>query len=266
MDHVQQHGDPQGVGGVDKGFQVLRGAEAGTGGKEIRHLIAEGGVIGMLLDGHDLQCAVSKRGHPGQDVFLKFPVSSHFSRLLGHADVTFIDENRLFRPEGLVRPGEGVLYMMDHGVPAMVIFVLDHIGGVCGDAIQFLPVVDHDGAVALAVLEGVDAGNENFKDAVVLFFQLILMPVPAVEVAGQVHCLRRRGPFPIDPAPHGPVKAEIVVAVGKIGEGSVFGGEPLPGGLEVGNAQGNVICVGGQIGIQRKNFRCHDKNRPFQVE
>ena len=92
------------------------------------------------------------------------------------------------------------------------------------------------------------------------------MPVPAVEVAGQVQRLRCRGPFPIDPAPHGPVKAEIVVAVGKIGEGTVFGNEPLPGRLEVGDAQGNVVRVGGQIGIQRKNFRCHDKNRPFQVE
>ena len=150
----------------------------------------------MLLNGHDLQCAVSKSGHPGQDVFLKFPVSSHFPILLGHADVTFIDENRLFRPESLVRPGKWVLHMMDHGVPAVVVLILDHIGGVGRDAIQFLPVVDHDGAVALAVLEGVDAGNENFKDAVVLFFQLILMPVPAVEVADDGDLRGVGGPHP----------------------------------------------------------------------
>ena len=65
VDHVQQYPDPHGMGSIDQVFQVLGLTEPAGCGKEIRHLIPEAAVIGVLHDGHELNGIVAIVLDPG---------------------------------------------------------------------------------------------------------------------------------------------------------------------------------------------------------
>ena len=65
VDQVHDHRDAQPVGRIDQGLEFLGRAETGTQGIEIRYLIAEGTVVRMLLQGHDLDGIVAELGDMG---------------------------------------------------------------------------------------------------------------------------------------------------------------------------------------------------------
>jgi len=54
-------------------------------------MITQRPVVGMFLDGHELQGIVPRIDHPGQDLLPKFFIGSDFFLRLRHADVGFID-------------------------------------------------------------------------------------------------------------------------------------------------------------------------------
>ena len=62
VDDVQQDGEAEAVGGVDEVLEVLGRAEARGRGEEVRDVVAEGAVVGVLLDGHELDGVVAGAG------------------------------------------------------------------------------------------------------------------------------------------------------------------------------------------------------------
>ena len=95
MYDVHDDGDAHLVGGVDELLQFFGCAETAGGGEEIAHMIAEGAVVGMLGYGHHLNGVVAVFLDARQDVVLELGIGAHFLGILCHADVAFVDEERV---------------------------------------------------------------------------------------------------------------------------------------------------------------------------
>ena len=216
MDHIQQHGDPHAVGGIDEGFQFLRGAEPGGGGIEVGDLVAEGGVVGVLHNGHDLQRVVAQGFDTGKDPVLKLGVGAHLGLFLGHADVAFVDQQVLLGHKAGILPYMGHFGVVDHGIPFPGDGILHHTLGVQGNAVQLPALVDHNGHDLLAVLQRIGAGKEQLKQTVFAPGHGVGMAVPAAKITGEVHGFGSGGPLPVDPAALGFVEAVKNMAVGKV--------------------------------------------------
>ena len=67
VDDVHHHGDALAVRVVHQALELFRRAETGAQGVEIGHLVAEGAVVGMLLQGHDLEGVVPELLHLRKD-------------------------------------------------------------------------------------------------------------------------------------------------------------------------------------------------------
>ena len=153
--HVQQHRDAHAVGLVHEVFEILGVPEAAGGGKEVRHLIAEGAVIRVLHDRHELHGVVPEVLHPRQHVVGKLPVGADAVFLGGHAHVSLIDEQVRVGLEFFVRPGVGRDGVPDLTDPLIALGVLNDAPCVERNVPGDGAAVSHDGLDAHAVPERV---------------------------------------------------------------------------------------------------------------
>ena len=226
VDHIQKHRNAQLMSPVDEGFQLLRCAEPGGGGEEVGHLIAEGGIVGVLHNGHNLNGGIAQLLDPGKGIFHELPVGAHLPLLLGHADVAFVDIELVLGLEAFVRPGE-FFGGMNHGVPLHRVLLLHHIVGIKRNPLQLLSLVDYHRQHLHTILQGVLAGDEQGEYSVFQLFHGEGMAVPAAEVAGEVHSLCTRRPLPVIPPFRGLVQAKIFIAVGKVPQALSLGEQLL---------------------------------------
>ena len=63
----------------------------GAYSKEVGDVIAEGAVVGVLLQGHDLDGVVAQLADAGQHGHAEVQVAVHARLLAGHADVALVD-------------------------------------------------------------------------------------------------------------------------------------------------------------------------------
>ena len=91
MDYVHDYGYALAVGVVHQSLEFLRRAKTGAEGKEVGHLVAEGAVIRMLLQGHNLDGVIAKLLDAGKDFRAEFFKRTNFFLLRGHADMALID-------------------------------------------------------------------------------------------------------------------------------------------------------------------------------
>ena len=79
VDTVHYHVDSVGVGSVHKVFEVIRGALPGGHREEVSHVVTERGVVGVLLDSHELDAVVAAFFDSGDHVVGKLTVGRYFS-------------------------------------------------------------------------------------------------------------------------------------------------------------------------------------------
>ncbi len=92
VNDIHYHRYTLAVGLVDKFFQVVGRTETARGGKEIGHMIAKRTVIGMLLNGHNLNGVVAVGNYSRKHLGAEFVVRTHAFCLLCHAYMTLIYE------------------------------------------------------------------------------------------------------------------------------------------------------------------------------
>ena len=92
VDEINDHGQPEAMGGIDEFLEFLRSAKPRAGGEKATHMIAEGTVVGMLQNPHDLHRIITTGDDTGQDAVLEFQIGPYFGLFLGHADVGFVDQ------------------------------------------------------------------------------------------------------------------------------------------------------------------------------
>ena len=95
MNEVHNHFHPPSVCIVNERFEFVGRTEPAGSSKEIGDMVTERAVIGVLLYRHDLDAVVAEFGYTRQDVTAEFLVTAHFLLLRTHADVTFVDKERL---------------------------------------------------------------------------------------------------------------------------------------------------------------------------
>ena len=69
----------------------MRGGRGGPYRKKVGHVVAEGAVVGVLHDGHELDGVVAEGFDAGEDVGGELVVGADFFFFGGHADVGFVD-------------------------------------------------------------------------------------------------------------------------------------------------------------------------------
>ena len=95
VDDIHDDGDAHIMRRIDEFFQLLRRTEARAGGKERADVIAEAAVVRVLLDGHDLDGIVAVLLDAGQDIVLELRVGADLLRIAAHADMAFVNEQRV---------------------------------------------------------------------------------------------------------------------------------------------------------------------------
>ena len=77
---------------VNQLLQFFGSAEARRRSKEAGHMIPEGTIIRMLLNGHDLDTIVSVFDNSRKHILAKLIVGPDFLGILRHSDVALVDE------------------------------------------------------------------------------------------------------------------------------------------------------------------------------
>ncbi len=209
-------------------------------------MVAEGAVIGMLLDGHDLYGVVAVLGHAWQHVVAELHVGAHLLGVLAHAHVALVDEQRvLLRPEASLLPHVG-----HGGVPHLRgeylrLVVLHHTAAPGGYALALASVPVDAHLVQLSVLQvfllqlQLPVARAFYALAAVA---LILAPV--VEVADEVDVGGVGCPLAEHPPARQLMQAVVEVAGGKVREGALAVLRQLvqlPHGVVVAPADGLLI-------------------------
>ncbi len=169
----------------------------------------------MLLYGHNLYGIVTVGRDARQHVVAKFYICAHPFALLGHADMTLIDEQRTrvgTKPFHLPFVCIGGPHL---GREHVSVFVLHHTGGIGRDALAASAIPGDNHLVEIAVADGIafefQLPHTVFLGLEGIFFKLL----PFGEITDE----RNRGgigsPFAEHPAVGRAVEPEIIVRVGK---------------------------------------------------
>ncbi len=218
---VHDHGDPRAVGGIHQRLQVVRGPEARAGGEKIRHLVAEGAVIRVLLNGHELDGVVSGRGDARQYLLGELAPGPDFLLGLSHSEMDFVDERcDGLAPEARVAPREGCFRAPDLGVEDEGGRVLHNPPGPGRDAVALAVLPVELQAVEIAVAQGF-FGEPQLPDplgvrALELEERLF---VPSGRISDEEEAGGVRGPFPQHPLVPLQVQPEVLMPRGEIGQG-----------------------------------------------
>ena len=250
MDNIQQDLDAHLVSLVDQVLQILGLAEPGGSGIEVGDLVAEGAIVGMLHDSHELDGVVAGLLHMGQGDVSEFPVGANLALFLGHADMGLVDVQALVGLEALVGPLElvgGINDLADEGV---ILLVLNGTAAVQGQMLGAGHVGVHDGLDLAAVPQGVLALQVQLPVSVIQLGHGVAGLVPIVELALQVQLISGGGPLTVDPAGLGAVEAVVVICICEIIQGLAFGKQTALGGAIQEHAQVNVACEGCELRVQ----------------
>lgn len=76
---------------VDEVLEVVGGAGPARDTEEAGNVVAERGVVRVLLDGHELNDVVAMFLDPIQVVISKVPVRANLALLLSHTNMCFVD-------------------------------------------------------------------------------------------------------------------------------------------------------------------------------
>ena len=180
---IHNDGYPLSVGVVHQGFELFGRAKSGAQGKEIGDLVAEGAVVRVLLQGHDLDGIVTQGLDLGKNVFAEFFKRAHFLLLRGHANVALVNERVRALAGVAVFPRVGLGGSPHLGAEDFGYLVLDHAGGIGREALSAAARPLDIEFVQLAVPKE-HCGNLEFPVAVSNGLEGIgVCPLPVVAVS-----------------------------------------------------------------------------------
>ena len=217
---IHDDGDAVLVCLIDKGLQFLGRSEAAGSCKEAADMIAEGSVIRMFLDGHNLNAVISVCLDTGQHVLTKLVVRAHLLSVLRHTDVAFIyKQRRLCRLKRFLLPFILFLRIPYLCGEYLCLLVLHHAVTPCrySFAMTAVPIDVH--LVEVAMLDGLSRELQLPVAMLVKALCLILVRfLPSVEVANEINLCGVRSPLTEHPSACGLMQSVIFVSVGKIGK------------------------------------------------
>ena len=117
-------------------------------------MVAERAIIGMLLDGHDLDAVVSVFDDTWEHIVLELCVGAYLLSVLSHTDVALVDEQRIdIGLEFFLLPYVRLLRVPHLCGEDFGVLVLHHASGPCGDTLPLASVPVHMHLIEVAVLD-----------------------------------------------------------------------------------------------------------------
>ena len=95
VDDIHDDGDALLVGRINEFLEFFGSSESAGGSEEGAHMIAEGAIVRMLLNGHNLDAVVAVLDDARQHIVFELAVGAHFLGVLSHSDVALVDEERV---------------------------------------------------------------------------------------------------------------------------------------------------------------------------
>ena len=152
---VHDDSDACGVGGVDEFLQLLGGTETRAGSEETADVVSEAAVVGVLLDGHDLDAVVAILDDSRQHLFTELGISSYAFFVLRHTNMALVNkERRRVRFELCGLPLIGLLRSPCLRSEEFRLIILHDARSPCGDAFALTAFPMNGELEELAVLNG----------------------------------------------------------------------------------------------------------------
>ena len=219
VNDVHDDGNTILVSCINEILQLFRSSKAATCSKETAYMVAEGAIIRMLLDSHNLNAVVTILDDTWQHILLKFCVSANLLCILCHTDMAFIDEQRChiwsegfllpfiwFRIPNLSRENLGLVVLYYALCP-------------CRNTLTFTTFPMNFHLEEIAMFHGF-LRNFEFPVAGILYsFGTILFGfLPVVEITYQIDVCSIRCPLTEHPSTGSLMQSEILVSIGKIAQ------------------------------------------------
>ena len=182
-------------------------------------MIAEGTIIRMLLDSHNLNAVVTILDDTWQHILLKLSVSTNLLCILRHTDMAFIDKQRChIWSEGFLLPfiWFRIPYLCRENLGLVVLY---YALCPCRNTLTFstFPVNFH--LEEIAMFHGFLRKLEFPVAGILYSFGTILFVfLPVVEVTYQIDVCSIRSPLTEHPSTGCFMQSEILVSVGKIAQ------------------------------------------------
>ena len=175
----------------------------------------------MLLDGHDLDAVITVLDDARQDVLAELRIGAHLLRILTHADMALVDEQRtLVGLEGLFLPLVRLFGSPYLSGEYLRLLVLHHALDPCRDALALAAVPLHVHLEQVAMLHGLLRQFQlPVARALNALAAVLVVLLPVVEVTHQIDVGSVGGPLAEHPlASWSLMQSEILMAVGKVRE------------------------------------------------
>ena len=204
--------------GVDERLEVVGRAEARGRGKEGADVVAEGAIVRMLHDRHELHNVVAGLLDAWKHIVAELRVGVDSFLLAAHADMRLVYERRLELGRGR-RIAPLVLRLVDLGAEEVRLGILHDIARIRGDSLAMPPFPAHFEAIVVAVLDkpcgDLALPNVGVRQPEALEARVDL---PLGEVAHEPHARRIRRPFAEHPPALRAMKPVIFVRRGPVGK------------------------------------------------
>mmetsp|Transcript_34329 Transcript_34329/g.87789 ORF Transcript_34329/g.87789 Transcript_34329/m.87789 type:complete len:515 (+) Transcript_34329:637-2181(+) len=215
---VHQHHQAHAVRLVDHGLELVGGAAARRGRKEVGHVVAKGAVVRVLLDGHNLDGVVAIVADARQHILLEVGIRVDDGLLVGHTDVALVDAQRARALRARVLE-HILLVLLQHArcrllqglvVHAVELDLIPLLSGKLdpgGNPLEPLAPVGlhlhlHLGAVLNSGLP-IDVRQEEGEDAkVIALAPVVLLGIPVVELTHKAQRLAGGRPLAVPDAGH----------------------------------------------------------------
>ena len=183
-------------------------------------MIAERSIVGMLLDGHDLDGIIAISDDTRQYLLAKLAIGPHLLLVLRHSDMALIDQERLrLRRQRLRHPTVRRLGRPHLCREDMRLFILHHAVGPGRYALAFSTIPLDVHLIKLSVAQGVDRKRElPVVRTLDTTASVGLMLFPRTEVADEIDIRGMGSPLSEHPTRIRPMQTEILIAIRKVGE------------------------------------------------
>lgn len=197
VDDIHNDPQPQGVGFVYQVLEVVRRPRSGRHGEKACHVVPKGGVVGVLLDRHQLDHIVSCVFDSLQVVVREFSVGAHSPKLLSHSHMGLVNPNTLCWNGHwpFVRPLELLWRVPKNTIEQESVWILNLVSGPGRVSVFPLSIGSFDLNLVLRVVRNlwrsvVICFDCKIEASKAIFFANVLVSIPVVEVTEEFHAFR----------------------------------------------------------------------------
>ena len=205
---------------VNQGFQFIGRAASAAGCEEGADVIAEGAIVGMLLNGHYLNAVIAVLDNAREHILTELIVGAHLLGILRHTHVAFINQKRVFAGLKLFSLKHIGVFRSPHlCAENMCLLVLDGTGAICRNTLALSAFPVDRQLVKVAMTQGFAGKFQLPVAAITESLKLILRHfLPVVALSDEENAGSIRSPFAEHPLSWSAMKSEIQMSAGKIHE------------------------------------------------